>query len=176
MYLLKRVEVWTRNRLKRAVKTPKLQFVDAGLLATLAELSFAEVQHNRARFGHVLETFAYSELLKHITSNNGDYRLLYYRDLDQFEADVLIENVAGQLVGVEIKAAATVNERDFRGLKKLARAAGEQFKLGVLLYDGKENLPLVTVYGLRPFQRCGVRQRRLAGKPDRFGNVSCYQV
>jgi hypothetical protein len=142
MYLLKRVDVWARNRLKRVVKTPKLQFVDAGLLATLAELGFTEVQHNRARFGHVLETFVYSELLKHTTTAEGDYRLLYYRDLDQVEVDVVIENAAGQLVGVEVKAAATVDERDLRGLKKLASAAGDQFKLGVLLYDGTETLPL----------------------------------
>jgi len=142
MYLLKRVDVWARNRLKRVVKTPKLQFMDAGLLATLAELGFAEAQRNRARFGHVLETFVYSELLKHTTTAEGDYRLLYYRDLDQVEVDVVIENAAGQLVGVEVKAAATVDERDLRGLKKLASAAGDQFKLGVLLYDGTETLPL----------------------------------
>ena len=40
MYLLKRVEVWARNRLKRVVKTPKLQFVDAGLLSTLLDPKF----------------------------------------------------------------------------------------------------------------------------------------
>ncbi|MBK1684099.1 ATP-binding protein [Rhodoferax fermentans] len=142
MYLLKRVDVWARNRLKRVIKTPKLQFLDAGLLATLAELGFAEAHHNRARFGHVLETFVYSELLKHTTTAEGDYRLLYYRDLDQVEVDVVIENAAGQLVGVEVKAAATVDERDLRGLKKLASAAGDQFKMGILLYDGTETLPL----------------------------------
>lgn len=142
MYLLKRVEVWARNRIKRVVKTPKLQFVDAGLLATLAEHGCAEVQRNRARFGHVLETFVYSELLKHTTTAEGDYHLRYYRDFDQVEVDVVIENAAGQLVGVEVKAAATVDERDLRGLKKLADVAGEQFKLGVLLYDGTETLPL----------------------------------
>lgn len=142
MYLLKRVEAWANNRLKRVVKTPKLQFVDAGLLATLAELNFSEAQRHRARFGHVLETFVYGELLKHTTTAEGDYRLLYYRDMDQVEVDVVIENAAGQLAGVEVKASATVDARDLRGLKKLASAAGDQFKLGVLLYDGTETLPL----------------------------------
>jgi len=46
------------------------------------------------------------------------------------------------LVGVETKASATVKERDLRGLKKLARLAGDQFSAGVLLYDGEETMPL----------------------------------
>ena len=142
MYLLKRVEVWASNRLKRVVKTPKLQFIDAGLLATLLDLDPAEVQQDRSRFGNVLETFAYSELLKHITTAADDYRILYYRDVDLFEVDVVIENAAGQLIGVEIKASATVKAGDLHGLKKLASVAGGQFKMGVLLYDGTETLPL----------------------------------
>lgn len=142
MYLLKRIDVWARNRLNRVVKTPKLQFIDSGLLATLVDLGTAEVQQDRSRFGNVLETFVYGELLKHTTTAEGDYRLLYYRDADKHEVDVVIENAAGQLVGVEVKASATVKESDLRGLKKLASVAGGQFKLGVLLYDGTETMPL----------------------------------
>jgi len=142
MYLLKRVDVWARNRLNRVVKTPKLQFIDSGLLATLLDLGTHEVQQDRTRFGNVLETFVYGELLKHITTANGDYQLMYYRDNDKFEVDVVIENAAGHLIGVEVKAAATVKERDLRGLKKLASQAGDQFKMGVLLYDGDETMPL----------------------------------
>ena len=142
MYLLKRVEVWAGNRLNRVVKTPKLQFIDSGLLSTLIDLTSAIAVQDRSRFGHVLETFVYGELLKHATSADGDYQLLYYRDHDQFEVDVVIENAAGQLVGVEIKATATVRQADLRGLKRLASIAGDQFKLGVILYDGTETLPL----------------------------------
>ncbi|MDO8457209.1 MAG: hypothetical protein Q7T07_09905 [Burkholderiaceae bacterium] len=53
-----------------------------------------------------------------------------------------MENAGGQLVGVEIKAAASVGISDLRGLKRLASIAGDQFKLGVILYDGAETLPL----------------------------------
>lgn len=136
------MRIWARNRLKRVVKTPKLQFVDAGLLGTLLDLGTAALQQDRSRFGNLLETFVYAELLKHTTTAEGDYRLLYYRDADQFEVDVVIENTAGQLIGVEIKASATVNAGDLRGLKKLASTAGDLFKMGVLLYDGTETLPL----------------------------------
>ena len=142
MYLTKRIEVWTANRLKRVVKTPKLQFVDAGLLATLLDFSAAGVTQDRSLYGHVLETFVYGELLKHCTTAADDYRLLYYRDSDMVEVDMVIENAAGHLVGVEVKASASVNAGDLRGLKKLAGLAGDRFKLGVLLYDGTETLPL----------------------------------
>jgi len=142
MYLLKRVDVWARNRLKRVVKTPKLQFIDSGLLAMLMDVSSKDVHADKGRYGHVLESFVFGELLKHMTTADSDYRPLYYRDADKFEVDVVIENSAGQLVGVEVKASATVKERDLRGLKKLANLAGDQFTAGVLLYDGDETMPL----------------------------------
>ena len=142
MYLLKRVDVWARNRLKRVVKTPKLQFIDSGLLSTLADLSPAMFKQDRSRFGNVLETFVYGELLKHATAADGDFQLFYYRDHDQFEVDVVVENAGGELIGIEVKSAASIKESDLRGLKRLAGIAGGQFKLGVVLYDGTETLPL----------------------------------
>jgi predicted AAA+ superfamily ATPase len=142
MYLLKRIDVWARNRLKRVVKTPKLQFIDSGLLGMLTNISHKDVQLDKTGYGHILESFVFGELLKHTTTSDDDYRLLYYRDADKFEVDVVIENSAGQLVGVEVKASATVKERDLRGLKKLASLSGDQFTAGVLLYDGDETMPL----------------------------------
>ena len=142
MYLLRRVDVWARNGLNRVVKTPKLQFIDAGLLATLIELTAEEVEQNRTRFGSVLESFVYGELLKATTTAEGAYSLRYYRDADKVEVDVVIENAAGQLIGVEVKGSATVKESDLRGVKKLSGLAGDQFKMGIILYDGDETLPL----------------------------------
>ena len=142
MYLLKRIDVWARNRLKRVVKTPKLQFIDSGLLSVLTNIDHKDVELDKTGYGHILESFVFSELLKHTATSDDDYRLLYYRDADKYEVDVVIENSAGQLLGVEVKASATVKERDLRGLKKLSSLAGDQFKAGVLLYDGDETMPL----------------------------------
>ena len=142
MYLLRRVDVWAHNRLNRVVKSAKLQFIDSGLLAALLELTAEEAQQDRTRFGSVLESFVYGELLKATTTAEGGYSLMYYRDVDKVEVDVVIENAAGHLVGVEVKASATVKERDLRGLRKLSALAGDQFKMGILLYDGNETLPL----------------------------------
>ena len=142
MYLLKRIDVWASNRLSRVVKSPKLQFVDSGLLSTLLGLSSDEIIQDRTRFGNTLETFVFGELLKHSTTADGNYRLMYYRDSDKFEVDFIIENAAGKLVGVEVKAAATVKDKDLRGLRKLTNLAGDKLEMGVLLYDGTETMPL----------------------------------
>ena len=142
MYLLKRIDVWARNRLKRVVKTPKLQFIDSGLLSVLTNIGHKDVELDKTGYGHILESFVFGELLKHSATSDDDYRLLYYRDADKYEVDVVIENSAGQLLGVEVKASATIKERDLRGLKKLSSLAGDQFTAGMLLYDGDETMPL----------------------------------
>jgi predicted AAA+ superfamily ATPase len=142
MYLVKRIDVWSRNRLNRVIKTPKLQFIDSGLLSTELNLTAEEIQQDRTRFGFVLESFVFAELLKHIATADNSYHLMYYRDADKYEVDFVIENSVGNLVCVEVKATATVKESDLRGLKKLANVAGKQFQMGVLLYDGMKMMPL----------------------------------
>jgi predicted AAA+ superfamily ATPase len=142
MYLLRRVEPWSNNRLSRIVKTPKLQFIDSGLLGSLTDMTAASVERDRTSFGHVLESYVFSELLKLASWAEGSYALFTYRDKDQVEVDFVIENLAGQVVGVEVKASATVSARDLTGLKKLATLAGEQFIAGIVLYDGDNTWPI----------------------------------
>jgi hypothetical protein len=64
-----------------------------------------------------------------------------YWDKDQDEVDLVIETGGGALVGIEVKASATVSASDFKGLRKLAEACGDNFKLGVVLYDGGRPVP-----------------------------------
>ncbi|MEJ2402903.1 MAG: DUF4143 domain-containing protein [Candidatus Thiodiazotropha sp.] len=105
-------------------------------------IAIPNVELDKTGYGHILESFVFGDLFKHTATSNEDYRLLHHRDADKFEVDVVIENSAGHLSGVEVKASATVKERDLRGLKKFASLAGDQFTAGVLLYDGDETMPL----------------------------------
>jgi hypothetical protein len=57
------------------------------------------------------------------------------------EVDLVIERDDGAVVGIEVKAAGTVTERDFTGRRRLASACGERFTLGVALYDSDAALP-----------------------------------
>jgi hypothetical protein len=142
MFLLRRVDPWSNNRMSRIVKTPKMQFIDSGLLSTLVDLNEASAARDRALFGRVLENYVYSELLKQATWAERDYALHTYRDKDQVEVDFVIEDTAGQVIGVEVKAAASVSAGDLAGLKKLATLAGKQFVAGIVLYDGNDTLPI----------------------------------
>lgn len=141
LFLVGRVAPWFRNRLKRLVKTPRLHFIDSGLLAAIRGVTSERIARDRTIFGPLLETFVFSEVLKQITWADEQYSLSHYRDKDQDEVDIVIENETGAVVGLEIKAAATVKASDFKGIRKLAAATGNQFQLGVVLYDGEQVVP-----------------------------------
>lgn len=142
MYLMQRLTPWSGNRLTRLLKTPKLQFLDSGLLSVLVD--FSDPLRQRMLFGQLLESFVFAELRKQATWAEGEYGLFYYRDKDQNEVDFVIENASGEIIGVEVKAAASVSLNDLAGLKKLASLAPQVFKAGIILYDGTETLPLAA--------------------------------
>lgn len=141
LFLVRRLEPWFRNRLKRLVKTPKLHVLDSGLLAALLGATAERIVRDRSIFGPLLEAFVFSEVLKQGTWLDEACTLSHYRDKDQDEVDIVIENETAGLVGIEVKAAATVNARDFKGLRKLADATGGALRLGLVLYDGEHTVP-----------------------------------
>lgn len=142
MFLLRRVTPWSANRLSRIVKTPKVQFLDSGLLCSLIGLTESAVARDRTRIGAALESYVFGELLKQASWSDGDYEVFTYRDKDQVEVDFVIEDRAGSVVGLEVKAGATVSREDFGGLRRLAALAGRPFAAGLVLYDGVETVPV----------------------------------
>jgi len=141
LFLVRRVEPWFRNRLKRLVKTPKLHFLDSGLLAAILGTTEERLGKDRSVFGPLLETFVFAEVTKQVDWLAETCRLYHYRDKDQDEVDIIVEGEGGDVVGIEVKAAATVTVGDFKGLRKLSAACGEDFKLGVVLYDAEQTVP-----------------------------------
>lgn len=141
MYLLQRIPAWAGSRLGQLIKTPKLQFIDSGLLAALLEVSDVSPIHQRGRFGPLLECFVFGELLKFCTWSERRYAMSYFRDKSQREVDFVIEDAQGNIVGIEVKSAATVNSSDFSGLRQLASLTVGRFRAGLILYDGDITLP-----------------------------------
>ncbi|MGH8301081.1 MAG: ATP-binding protein [Steroidobacteraceae bacterium] len=140
IYLVQSLLPWSRNELSRLVKTPKLHFIDSGLLMALRGYSTARLRSDRGQLGPLLESFVFSELIKGAAWSKERISIFHYRDKDRLEIDFVLENPAGQIVGIEVKAAASVTQRDFRGLERVASAAGSAFVQGVLLYDGEQTL------------------------------------
>lgn len=144
IFILEEVPPWYSNLVKRLVKTPKLHLGDTGLACALLGVNPDSLWADRALFGKLLETFVYQEL-RRLASFRGEATAFYhFRDKDQAEVDVVLES-EGLVAGVEVKAASTVTDADFKGLRKLKDAAGDRFTTGVVLYDG----PAVVGFGER---------------------------
>jgi len=137
VFLIELLPPWHSNRISRLVKSPKLQVGDSGLAAALLGADSDSVVEDRALFGQLLETFIFQELNRQASWRDDAPDLFHFRDRDGAEVDIVIERGARHVAGVEVKAAATVTESDFRGLRKLAQATGGRFVRGVVLYDGQ---------------------------------------
>jgi len=135
LFLVRTLAPWSSNRLSRLIKTPKLHFLDSGLLATLREDEDEKVRQDRTRFGALLESFVVSELLKLASWSERRMSFSHYRTKDQDEVDVVIEDRRGRIIGIEVKASATVRPQDFRGLRQLQEALGDRFVRGLVLHD-----------------------------------------
>ena len=141
IYLVHTLQPWFSNRLKRLIKSPKLHFLDAGLLAAMRDVSPNVVRSDKTSFGTILETFVFSELLKIASWSDERCSFSHYRDKDKNEVDLVLENRRGQIVGIEVKASATVSPNDFSGMRKLAKACGKKFVQGLVLYDNDQVVP-----------------------------------
>ena len=137
MFLVRRVRAWHRNDLKRLVRRPKLHFLDSGLLAALRRVDAATIDRDWQQVGALLECFVHSELVKAAALCEEPTALSHYRDKDRVEVDWVLERSPGKVVGVEVKAGATVRPGDFKGLARLKEAAGRRFSCGIVLHDGE---------------------------------------
>jgi predicted AAA+ superfamily ATPase len=147
LFLITTLVPWSNNRLNRLVKTPKLHFLDSGLLATLREDEADTLRDSKTRFGALLESFVVSELLKLASWSDRRLSFSHYRTRDRDEVDVIIEDRRGRIVGIEVKASATVKSDDFRGLRQLQDAVGDRFVRGLVLHDHDRVTPFGLSYG-----------------------------
>ncbi len=141
LFIVQTLQPWFTNKLKRLTKTPKLHFLDAGLLAALRGVSPKTVRKNKVPFGAILETFVFSEVQKIATWSEERCTFSHFRDKDKNEVDIVLENWRGEIVGIEVKASATVTSKDFSGMRKLAQACGDRFVQGLVLYDHDQVVP-----------------------------------
>lgn len=140
-FLVQRLPPWSANLGKRLIKTPKLYLADTGLAAHLVGWGESERPQIDATAGRLLENFVLMELTKAITWSRLQPKLYHFRTASGNEVDFVLEDRSGRCVGIEVKAGASVGEKDFGGLKVLRDALGERFRRGVVLYSGAEAVP-----------------------------------
>ena len=144
LFLVKRLRPWSRNIGSRHVKTPKIFLTDTGLMSGMLGIDadrYAAVDQGELA-GMLLETFVTMELVKQQTWAATRTELFFYRDAQQREVDIVIESAAGDVAGVEVKAAASVSRPDSLGLRFLRDRLGTRFRMGVVLYTGSHTFEL----------------------------------
>lgn len=142
-FLVFNVKPWARpNKLsKRFVKSPKLYFTDCNFLSYIMKRDIDEMYENdKKAFGHVFENFVATELLKSAKLNNLE--LSHYRTQSGKEADFVLENAQGDVVGIEVKSAKDIDKKAYSGLLELKELCGDKFKKGIILYAGNDIVPL----------------------------------
>jgi hypothetical protein len=140
-FLVRPLPAWSGNLGKRLVKSPKLYVNDTGLAAALLGQGDEQALRDSHLAGPLLENFVVAELRKQVTWSKTAPGLFHFRTLTGQEVDIVLESPSGALVGIEVKASATVGAGDFRGLRCLAEQTGKRFRRGVVLYRGRETVP-----------------------------------
>ncbi len=134
VYLLK---PYYNNIMKRAVKTPKLYFLDTGLAAYLTKWNSPDVIEAGAMSGAFFETFVLAEILKgYYNAGILEPALYYYRDKDAKEIDIILEE-NGTLYPIEIKKTANPSKEHIANFSVLDRLKDMKIGTGcvVCMYD-----------------------------------------
>ena len=141
VFLIKQLPAWTSGHPGRTIGTPKLAFVDTGIAAHLIGQDASRLGEPDGASGPLVETFVLAELARQLTWSTERARLYHYRTKDKVEVDAVLETPDGRVVGIEVKAGATVRSEDLAGLRHLATRLGPRFVAGYVLYTGQQTLP-----------------------------------
>jgi uncharacterized protein len=140
LFLVRVRRAWHVNLGKRQVKAPKLYVSDTGLLSALVGADERRVRDDDGFAGSLFETFVATELERQASWLSQSLSFWHYREGDR-EVDVIVERPSGEIVGIEVKAGATVRSQDFAGLSRLRAQVGARLVAGVILYAGAQTLP-----------------------------------
>ncbi len=140
-YLVQLLRPWARNLGKRVIQTPKVYLNDTGLLAYLLGLTVDRLKAETNLVGPLFENFVVMELFKQAAWSETQPEIFYWRTASGQEVDIVLEDRAGRVVGIEVKASATLGRNDVRGLDALSKAVGKNWVRGVVLYTGTSVIP-----------------------------------
>jgi predicted AAA+ superfamily ATPase len=149
-FLFQPLPAWSSNLGKRLIKSPKIHLIDSGLAAHLAGITHQSLDRDPMFFGHLLETFVVSELRKQMGWSQTRVNLYHYRTTTGRAVDIVLEDAAGRLVGMEIKASSTVGRKDFSGFDALSEDMGSRFVRGIVLYSGDQAVSFADNYVALP--------------------------
>jgi uncharacterized protein len=141
IFLIQTLPAWSGNLGKRLVKAPKVFLVDTGIACHLLGIENETFLRDHSLAGNLLENFVVCEIIKHLSWTNHRVRPFHFRSHTGQEVDLVLEDAAGRMVGIEIKFADTVSVKHFKGLQNLKEGFADRFLKGIVLYTGNTAVP-----------------------------------
>lgn len=141
IFLVQRLPAWTPGLGSREARHPKIYVADTGLLLHLLGADEKRLREDDQVTGKALENFVAMEVVRHAEASRESPRVHHYRR-GRDEIDLILENRAGDICAMEVKASATIRDRDWRALARLRDARSKSFRCGVLFYAGSRTVPL----------------------------------
>ena len=133
-YIIHFLEPDSNNLGRALVKSPKLYFVDTGLLCHLLRIESKEELLLSEKKGAVVETFAVSELLKQRTNAGRKGNLTFFRDRTGFEVDTIAD--WKHSFAIEIKSTSESEAKASRNLRRYLELKNDNDTKGVVFYLG----------------------------------------
>ena len=126
-----------KNFSKRIIKTPKLFFIDTGLLCFLLGIRSRNELFSHPLWGNIFETFIISEIYKRCSHLLEIPPMYFWRDQTGNEIDLLLE-LGSDVIPVEIKSSKTYHPEFKDAVYKWMGLKGNNAHKGVVLYNGDE--------------------------------------
>jgi hypothetical protein len=136
-YIIKFSNTYYKNYGKRFIKSPKLYFIDTGLLCYLLGIRNKEHIDVHPLKGQIFETFVFSELLKTLYNKGMDENIYFLRDTKGYEIDFIFDEGI-KLKSIEAKLSQTINQDFFKNMNALSDLTGAEVEK-YLIYGGKES-------------------------------------
>ncbi|MCI6803974.1 MAG: ATP-binding protein [Prevotella sp.] len=134
-YVVYLLPPYFENSRKRLTKSPKMYFCDTGLACTLLGIESAEQLAFDKMRGHLFENLIVVELLKRRLNEGKESNLYFYRDSNQNEVDILVNN-GSSLDAIEVKSAMTYNPSFKKALLKVNEWVNPPVGKRTIIYAG----------------------------------------
>ena len=134
IYQISLLKPYSSNISKRFIKSSKLFMTDSGLFSHLLDIHSAEELSNSVHKGNIVETFVYSELLKHIGYSDTQPKIYHYRTSDKKEIDFIIEK-ADKIFAIEVKSSQSIKKDAFRHIIDFQKSSSKNIT-GIVFYAG----------------------------------------
>jgi len=135
IYQISLLKPYSSNISKRFIKSSKLFMTDSGLFSHLLGIHSAEELLSSTHKGDVVETFVYSELLKHIAYAETQVQIYHYRTSDKKEIDFIIEKT-DKIFAIEVKSSQSIKKDAFKHIVDFQGSGLKKEIIGIVFYAG----------------------------------------